>query len=389
MPKRAPKKSSAPPAAAGRLDRMLGAHLAVGGGLVKAADRAAAVGAAGLQIFTGNPTGWARRAELPKELPAFRARMKEHGFGPLAVHAAYLANLAGPNPVFREKTVELLRHELRVAPEYGASFVNVHIGSHMGTGVAAGVGRVAMAVEKILDGVPLRDDSALLVLENSAGGGNGIGESLEELIDIHEAMAARGIDLDRVGYCIDSAHLWGAGVAMAGDVEIDRLVEQFDKKIGLEKLVMIHYNDSKAEHNSKRDLHQHIGGGNVGTRGLAALIQHPRLAHVNYYLETPGMEDGWDKLNIERSIQLAQGLLKLKPLPAEMTATPKKAAPAKRPAAKAGVKAGVKAGSKAVPKRGAAPQKSSVARTRTVKPKGKPPVKPKGKTTRATTKRRG
>jgi deoxyribonuclease-4 len=381
MPKRDPKKSSAPPAAAGRLDRMLGAHLAVGGGLVKAADRAAAVGAGGLQIFTGNPTGWTRRAELPKELPAFRARMKEHGFGPLAVHAAYLANLAGPNPVFREKTVELLRHELRVAPEYGASFVNVHIGSHMGTGVAAGVGRVAMAVEKILDGVPLRDDSALLVLENSAGGGNGIGESLEELIDIHEAMAARGIDLDRIGYCIDSAHLWGAGVAMAGDVEIDRLVEQFDKKIGLEKLVMIHYNDSKAEHNSKRDLHQHIGGGNVGTRGLAALIQHPRLAHVNYYLETPGMEDGWDKLNIERSIQLAQGLLKLKPLPAEMTVAPTKAAPAKKPAAKAAVKT--------APKRSAAPRKSSVARTRTVKPKGKPPVKPKGITTRATTKRRG
>ena len=381
MPKRDPKKSSAPPAAAGRLDRMLGAHLAVGGGLVKAADRAAEVGAGGLQIFTGNPTGWTRRAELPKELPAFRARMKEHGFGPLAVHAAYLANLAGPNPVFREKTVELLRHELRVAPEYGASFVNVHIGSHMGTGVAAGVGRVAMAVEKILDGVPLRDDSALLVLENSAGGGNGIGESLEELIDIHEAMAARGIDLDRIGYCIDSAHLWGAGVAMAGDVEIDRLVEQFDKKIGLEKLVMIHYNDSKAEHNSKRDLHQHIGGGNVGTRGLAALIQHPRLAHVNYYLETPGMEDGWDKLNIERSIQLAQGLLKLKPLPAEMTVAPTKAAPAKKPAAKAAVKT--------APKRSAAPRKSSVARTRTVKPKGKPPVKPKGITTRATTKRRG
>jgi endonuclease IV len=92
--KRPKLKSSAPAAAAGRLDRMLGAHLAAGPGLVKAADRAAAVGAMGLQIFTGNPTGWARRAELPKELPAFRARMKEHGFGPLAVHAAYLANLA-------------------------------------------------------------------------------------------------------------------------------------------------------------------------------------------------------------------------------------------------------------------------------------------------------
>jgi deoxyribonuclease-4 len=144
--KRPKLKSSAPAAAGGRLDRMLGAHLAAGPGLVKAADRAAAVGAMGLQIFTGNPTGWARRAELPKELPAFRARMKEHGFGPLAVHAAYLANLAGPNPVFREKTVELLRHELRVAPEYGASFVNVHIGSHMGTGIEAGIARVAEAV---------------------------------------------------------------------------------------------------------------------------------------------------------------------------------------------------------------------------------------------------
>ena len=218
--KRPKLKSSAPAAAAGRLDRMLGAHLAAGPGLVKAADRAAAVGAMGLQIFTGNPTGWARRAELPKELPAFRARMKEHGFGPLAVHAAYLANLAGPNPVFREKTVELLRHELRVAPEYGASFVNVHIGSHMGTGIEAGVARVAEAVERILDGVPLAADSALLVLENSAGGGNGIGESLDELIDIHESMAARGIDLSRVAYCLDSAHLWGAGVEMKGDDEI-------------------------------------------------------------------------------------------------------------------------------------------------------------------------
>jgi deoxyribonuclease-4 len=338
--KRPKLKSSAPAAAAGRLDRMLGAHLAAGPGLVKAADRAAAVGAMGLQIFTGNPTGWARRAELPKELPAFRARMKEHGFGPLAVHAAYLANLAGPNPIFREKTVELLRHELRVAPEYGASFVNVHIGSHMGTGIEAGIARVAEAVERILDGVPLADDSALLVLENSAGGGNGIGESLDELIDIHESMAARGLDLSRVAYCLDSAHLWGAGVEMKGDDEVDRLVEQFDKKIGLEKLVMIHYNDSKAAHGSKLDRHQHIGGGEVGTRGLAALIRHPRLAHVNYYLETPGMEEGWDKLNIERSLQLSEGTLKLKPLPAEepkakkVKKVPVKPVPAAKPAAK-------------------------------------------------------
>jgi hypothetical protein len=104
---------------------------------------------------------------------------------------------------------------------------------------------------------------------------------------------------------------------------------------------MIHYNDSKAAHGSKLDRHQHIGGGEVGTRGLAALIRHPRLAHVNYYLETPGMEEGWDKLNIERSLQLSEGTLKLKPLPAEepkvkkVKKVPVKPSPAaKKPAVK-------------------------------------------------------
>jgi deoxyribonuclease-4 len=199
------------------------------------------------------------------------------------------------------------------------------------------VKRVAEAVDQILDGVPATASDALLVLENSAGGGNGIGESIDELIAIHEAMGKRRVDMTRVGYCLDSAHLWGAGVEMSDLDELDRVVEEFDRKIGLEKLVMIHYNDSKAAHGSKLDRHQHIGGGEVGARGLAALISHPKLAHAAYYLETPGMEAGWDKLNVERTIQLAQGNLKLKPLPAEAPGLPKpakKAAKAPKPAAK-------------------------------------------------------
>jgi hypothetical protein len=115
--------------------------------------------------------------------------------------------------------------------------------------------------------------------------------------------------------------------------ELNRVIEEFDRKIGLEKLVMIHYNDSKAAHGSKLDRHQHIGGGEVGVRGLAALISHPKLAHAAYYLETPGMEAGWDKLNVERTIQLAQGNLKLKPLPAEAPGVPKPAKTAVKPVA--------------------------------------------------------
>ncbi len=120
----------------------------------------------------------------------------------------------------------MLQHELRVAPAYGASFVNVHIGSHLGTGIQAGVKRVAEAVDQILDGVPATASDALLVLENSAGGGNGIGESIDELIAIHEAMGKRRVDMSRVGYCLDSAHLWGAGVEMSDLDELDRVIEE-------------------------------------------------------------------------------------------------------------------------------------------------------------------
>jgi hypothetical protein len=185
------------------------------------------------------------------------------------------------------------------------------------------------------------------VLENSAGGGNGIGESIEELIAIHEAAAKRRVDMSRIGYCLDSAHLWGAGVAMSDIDELDRVVDEFDRRIGLEKLVMIHFNDSKAAHGSKLDRHQHIGGGEVGARGLAALISHPKLAHAAYYLETPGMEEGWDRLNVERTIQLAQGNLKLKPLPAETpdATTPKK--PATRAKSSAGAKPAARATARA------------------------------------------
>ena len=125
--------------------------------------------------------------------------------------------------------------------------------------------------------------------------------------------------------------------------ELDRVVDEFDRRIGLEKLVMIHFNDSKAAHGSKLDRHQHIGGGEVGARGLAALISHPKLAHAAYYLETPGMEEGWDRLNVERTIQLAQGNLKLKPLPAEApdATTPKK--PATRAKSSAGAKPAARA----------------------------------------------
>ncbi len=302
--------------------RPLGAHLPLGAGMVRAVVRAHAIGADALQIFIDNPTAWKRRAEPPAELPAFRERLAVLGIGPLAVHASYLVNLAGPAADLFERSVALLAHELAVAPDYGARFVNVHVGSHKGAGVAAGVARVADGVTRVLADVPGGAESPvgspeapLLVLENSAGSGDGIGASLEELEAIFEAVAARGVPAHRLGLCLDTAHLWGAGHEVATPDGVDALLEQLAARIGLERLVMIHLNDSKAARGSRLDRHEHLGAGEMGAgAGLARFLTHPALGHVAYFLETPGMDQGYDAVNLARARRLAAGL-PLDPLP--------------------------------------------------------------------------
>jgi len=292
--------------------------------MVRAVERAAAIGADALQVFIDNPTAWKRRAKPPPELPAFRERLAALGIGPIAVHASYLVNLAGPAEDLFERSVALLAHELALAPDYGARFVNVHIGSHKGAGVEAGVARVADGVARVLAGIPGgvetpvgSSDALLLVLENSAGSGDGIGATLEELEAIFEAVAALGVPADRLGLCLDTAHLWGAGYDMATAEGVDELVEALAARIGLERLVMIHLNDSKATRGSRLDRHEHLGAGEVGEgAGLARLLTHPALAHVAYFLETPGMDQGYDAVNVARARSLAAGL-PLDPLPAE------------------------------------------------------------------------
>jgi deoxyribonuclease-4 len=284
--------------------------------LVRAAERAREIGADSLQLFSDNPTAWRRRAELPDELPAFRAKVTELGLGPLAIHAAYLVNLAGPDDDLFERSLVVLTRELAVAPAYGARFVNVHVGSHRGAGIEAGVGRVADGVARVLAETASGPDAATLVLENSAGGGDGLGTSVDELARILDAVAARGVWAGRIGLCLDTAHLWGAGVAIGTAGDVDALIDAVAPRIGLDRVLMIHLNDSKAAFGSRADRHQHLAAGEIGSDGLARFLTHPALAHVAYYLETPGMDEGYDAVNMARARDLAAGIQPA-PLPAE------------------------------------------------------------------------
>ncbi len=323
----------------------IGAHLPLATGMVKAADRAREIGADAMQIFTDNPTAWRRRAEPPRELAAFRQRLRDHGIGPVSIHASYLVNLAGSHSDSFERSVDLLAHELQHAPTFGARFVNVHMGSHLGLGVTTGIERLAEGIRRTLHATDERSQSdpagadvatpataardeedvgatpdgfaarpTMLVLENSAGSGGGLGTSVHELARIAAAISALGIPDDRLGFCLDTAHAWGAGVDMGSPAAIDDLVATFDARIGLERLVMVHLNDSRSERGSRTDRHEHLGAGKIGPAGLAHVLCHPGLAHATFLLETPGMDEGYDAINLGRARALAAGM-PLRPLP--------------------------------------------------------------------------
>lgn len=284
--------------------------------MVKAVERAVEIGANALQIFSDNPTAWRRRAAPSPELAAFRKALRDADIAPLATHASYLINLAGPEDAFYEQSIELLAHELETGRLYGARYVNVHIGSHRGTGLQAGVSRLGMGLARVFDrlaaratprGTPRRQRGPLLVLENSAGGGGGIGTTIEELAMVLEAAATSGAPLERIGFCLDTAHLWSAGYDLRDEEELDRLVRTFDAEIGLARLRLVHLNDSKSGLGSHLDRHEHIGAGRLGARGMGNVLRHPRLAPAAFYLETPGMDEGYDAVNMERVRLLLAG----------------------------------------------------------------------------------
>jgi deoxyribonuclease IV len=321
--------------------RRLGAHLALGDGMVKAADRAAEIEASALQVFSDNPTAWQRRSAPSSEIPAFREHLDAAGIAPLAIHGSYLINLAGSDDELVERSIGLLVAELAAADHFGARFVNIHVGSHRGAGVEAGIERLAeglVAAIEIADRLAEADGSAdqiapegslpgrsfrpglasagpvTITLENSAGGGWGFGVDIDELAAIAAAVDGAGLARDRLGFCLDTAHAWGAGIDLSDPIAADRFLGEFDDWIGLDRLHLIHLNDSKSELGSRTDRHEHLAAGRIGATGLAHLLRQPLLIGATYILETPGMDEGYDAINLARATALARGEA-LAPLP--------------------------------------------------------------------------
>ncbi|MBA2718541.1 MAG: deoxyribonuclease IV [Chloroflexi bacterium] len=308
--------------------RPIGVHLALADGMVKAADRARAIGASAIQIFADNPATDRGRTGPSPELSAFRDRLAEHDIAPVAIHGSYLINPAAADEVLHDRSIELLTAELAVARTLGARFVNIHIGSHRGAGVEAGIARLVGAIEQALGGARSKGLAAtderpatphaepVITLENSPGGGGGLGIDLDELALIAAALDRAGVSRERVGFCLDTAHAWGAGIDLADRRATDAFLEGFAARIGMDRLPLLHLNDSRSELGSRVDRHEHIGAGRIGEAGLGNLLRHPLLGRVTIILETPGMDAGYDAINLGRATALAQGEA-LEPLPPE------------------------------------------------------------------------
>jgi deoxyribonuclease-4 len=259
---------------------LLGGHCS--GGIKKALENAHAFGMDSVQLFAQSPRTWRFPDHDPADLEAFRARREELGIGAVAIHAVYLLNLASTKADFYEKSVDTLSKTVDAGCAIGAEAVVFHVGSHQGAGFDAGLERVVPALAQALERC---DDTTWLCMENTAGTGDTIGRSLEELAALYEALDHH----PRLGVCLDSCHLFASGYDVTDPDAFDGVVKQLDALIGLDRLRVLHVNDSKTPLGSNRDRHDNIGDGLMGNK-LAVFLGHPKLQGLPALLEVPGAD---------------------------------------------------------------------------------------------------
>ena len=259
----------------------IGAHMSIAGGLHLALERGAAIGCSAVQIFLKNQRQWAARPLEEAEVRAFRRARRATGIRPVFAHSSYLINLCSPVPVALRQAVDAFTDELERAEALGLSCVVIHPGSHMGSGLEAGLTCVTAALDEALKRTA--GYRVKVALENTAGGGNTVGRTFGEL----GALLRRSARPERLGVCIDTCHLFAAGYDIRRRAGYERAVTECAAAVGLRRVLAFHLNDAKAPLGSGLDRHEHIGNGRLGLGPFRLLLNDTRFARVPKVLETP------------------------------------------------------------------------------------------------------
>jgi deoxyribonuclease-4 len=280
----------------------IGAHMSVAGGVHTAFARAEAVGCTALQIFVKNASQWTAKPLEDEHVRLFGEERKRTGIDRVIAHDSYLINLGSPDGELWEKSVAALVDELERCEALTLDGLVAHPGSHVGTGGDAGLARIAEGLDEVFRRT--RGGRCPVLLETTAGQGTNLGHRFEHLARIRGLVA----EPERVGWCLDTCHVFAAGYDLRSAAAVAETLDRFDETCGIGRLGAIHLNDSLKPFASRRDRHAHIGEGEIGRDGFAALLRDPRLADVPMVLETPkgeGLEE--DARNLEILRALAEG----------------------------------------------------------------------------------
>lgn len=257
---------------------LIGCHLSIAKGFAAAARDAASIGATTFQFFTRNPRGGKAKDLDGADLEAFAQIRAEAGIPCILAHAPYTLNPASAKEQTRAFALQTLADDLeRMEQIMPGQLYNMHPGSHVGQGAETGVELIADALNSVL----APSQTTTLLLETMAGKGSEVGRTFDEIAAIIERVE---LD-DHVGVCLDTCHVWDAGYDIVGD--LDGMLAEFDRVVGLDRLRAVHVNDSKNPCGAHKDRHERIGEGCIGEAALAAVVQHPALRKLPFYLETP------------------------------------------------------------------------------------------------------
>ena len=300
----------------------IGCHLSSSGGYLAMAQTAVSIGANVFQFFTRNPRGGAAKPVDKADVAAFLKYAKENGIGPILAHAPYTLNAAGAEPRVREFAEDVMVDDLKRLELTPGAMYNFHPGSHVGQGTARGVELIAGHLNRVFTRVckdlssdqrtnrPADHLSTIVLLETMAGKGSEVGRTFEEvraIIDLFEATFQTSQTSKPskpfLGVCLDTCHVWDGGYDIVND--LDGVLKEFDKVIGLERLKAIHINDSMNVCGAHKDRHEKIGKGKVGLEAFRRIVNHPKLKDLPFYLETPCDLQGY-----KEEIALLKGLRK-------------------------------------------------------------------------------
>lgn len=261
----------------------IGSHISSAKGYEAMGKQALKLGAGTFAFFTRNPRGGSAKAIDPADVERFQGIARENEFGKIVAHAPYTLNACSDKADTRRFAGETFRDDLKRMEYTPGNYYNFHPGSHVGQGAEEGI----RLISELLNASLSPDMTTTVLLETMAGKGSEVGRSFEELKEIFDRTELS----EKLGVCLDTCHVWDAGYDIVGD--LDGILTEFDKVIGLNRLKAIHLNDSLNDRGSHKDRHARIGEGHIGWEAFTRIINHPALRELPFILETPNDDAGW------------------------------------------------------------------------------------------------